>query len=160
MLFQGPASFPPLYGWLFALLPWLASAHALVAFLDYILLIRPRSSVICLDRTRARQDLESCGLELQQHGLMPTSPPETSSQTLESVQAELSRCRKRLWREGQAVQNWGLSRAMMQTSVWIYVLSKYNLSAASEFAKQMQQKRKKYVSALRGRLPAEPPISD
>ena len=111
-------------------------------------------------RTRARQDLESCGLELQQHGLMPTSPPETSSQTLESVQAELSRCRKRLWREGQAVQNWGLSRAMMQTSVWIYVLSKYNLSAASEFAKQMQQKRKKYVSALRGRLPAEPPISD
>ena len=49
---------------------------------------------------------------------------------------------------------------MMQTSVWIYVLSKYNLSAASEFAKQMQQKRKKYVAALRGRLPAEPPISD
>ena len=76
--------------------------------------------------TRARQDLKSWFLELQQHVLMPTSPPGTSSPTLESVQAELSRCRKRLWREGQAVQHWGLSRAMMQTSVWIYVLSKYN----------------------------------
>ena len=143
-----------LYGWLFALCPCPCRGSRLHVVKEH------QEQCLLSRHTRARQDLKSWFLELQQHVLMPTSPPGTSSPTLESVQAELSRCRKRLWREGQAVQHWGLSRAMMQTSVWIYVLSKYNLSAASEFAKQMQQKRKKYVSALRGRLPAEPPISD
>lgn len=78
---------------------------------------------------------------------------------LQHVKAELARCRKQLWRETQGIERWGLSKRMMQTAVWIYVQSNYSLNTASEYAKQMQKKRRKLLLGIQAKLPSEPPIS-